>query len=144
MCTVTLHGPWGVGRNMVFVRISFDFPKAYPSDPNAMPTFDLDKNPLLSSNRTAIIAELDSILSGRKGVLEPCLSFLRFGARDRTFSPGAEADSDSEEEDFAAENMKKGNIARIMKLNKNLGEPRTSQGVFAPNGWCAFRVKYRY
>lgn len=99
-----------------------------------MPEFDLDKNPLIPpSSRTAMIAELDNILAERKRVLEPCLSFLRFGSRDRVRSPSPGTESDSDE-DLAAENVKKGNIARILKHNKNVGEPRTSQGVFAPNG----------
>jgi WD repeat-containing protein 59 len=136
---VTLHGPWGADAALVFVRINFDFPRNYPSDLTATPSFDVDKSPLISSaNRTAMVEGVENILAERKRrCLEPCLSFLRFGSRDRGRppNPGMESDSD---EDLAAENVKKGNVARIMRHHKNLGEPRTSQGVFAPNGQFPF------
>jgi hypothetical protein len=79
-----------------------------------------------------MIEELDDIFAEYHRVLEPCLSFLRFGSRDRVRSPSPGVESS--DEDVAAENVKKGNINRILRHNKNLGEPRTSQGIFAPNG----------
>jgi hypothetical protein len=136
-CTITLHGPWGTQQTPVFVRVAFEFPKAYPSDPLANPSYDIDKSPLIPpSNRTRMVEGMQAILAEhQRRPLEACLSFLRFGARysTRPPSPHDALDDSSEEEENANKNIRP--VASMLRNHKNLGEPRTSQGVFSPNGW---------
>jgi hypothetical protein len=138
-----MHGPWGAAASSTFVRVAFDFPRNYLSDPDLVPAFDIDRSPLISSSsRMQMIQGMEELLSERGGSrLQASLSFLRFGTRHSQRSPSPESSDTEDDEEVFAEKVKKDNAARTIKQNKNLGEPRTIQGVFSPNGKAAFPLK---
>ncbi|KAG0709286.1 hypothetical protein DFH29DRAFT_887529 [Suillus ampliporus] len=150
-CTLGLHGPWGESSSVsVFIRVSFRFPKSYPQ--SGVPDIDLERNPLVSmQSRAFMLRRLRGIRERRRPCLEACLRFLLFGDEDeRVGIPrGIDSESSNEEED----DPRKGEGGRksrdftvsLLRNNKNLAEPRTSQGVFGPNGElvCFFRAPPR-
>lgn len=151
-CTLGLHGPWGESSSVsVFIRISFRFPKTYPQ--SGVPDIDLERNPLVSmQSRAFMLRRLKGIRERRRPCLEACLRFLLFGDEDeRVGIPrGIDSESSNEEEEDSARKEEGGRKSRdftvsLLRNNKNLAEPRTSQGVFGPNGElvCFFRAPPR-
>ncbi|KZV59883.1 hypothetical protein PENSPDRAFT_760279 [Peniophora sp. CONT] len=139
-CTLGLNGPWGASSS-VFVRVSFAFPKDYPnSAPGSNPTVDLEPTPLIPLRaRAHMLRRLRAMLETRRPVLEACLRFLLFGDDERPAAAYGEFDSSSDDESRGARvggSRTRGRDAAVVMLhnNKNIAEPRTSQGVFGPDG----------
>lgn len=145
-CTLGLHGPWGDSSSYVFIRVTFTFPRAYPqaAHPQGTPTVDLERNPLISmKHRTYILRRLRNIRETKRPCLEACLTFLLSGREVDRENAGVPPAMDSESEDEGARG--RGVTVSLVRSNKNLAEPRTSQGVFGPNGElvCFFRAPPR-
>ncbi|KAJ3559944.1 hypothetical protein NM688_g25 [Phlebia brevispora] len=148
-CTFGLHGPWGDSTS-VFIRISFTFPRDYPqaTHPGGTPQVDLERNPLISvKNRVYILRRLRAIREQERPCLEACLRFLLFRDEDeniRTPNMDSESSSEDEETQAVARRGKEGTFS-LLRGDKTLTEPRTSQGVFGPNGElvCFFRAPPR-
>jgi hypothetical protein len=138
-CTLGLYGPWG-GSSSVFIRVSFTFPKGYPQAlyPQGIPTVDLERSPLVSMrDRAFILRRLKAIREHRRPCLEPCLRFLLLGNEDEKGRGPVQLDSDSSSEDddkTPASKKSKDFTVTLLRSQKNLGEPKTSQGSFSPNG----------
>ncbi|THH10378.1 hypothetical protein EW146_g8386 [Bondarzewia mesenterica] len=137
-CTLGLHGPWGESSS-VFIRVSFVFPKDYPHGhhPEGTPSIELERTPLITMrNRAIMLRRLRSILQTRRPCLEACLRFLLFGNEDEHERPpihiGFESSSDEDEDPMATRGRDHG--VNPLQHDKNIAEPRTSQGVFGPNG----------
>ena len=129
-CTLGLHGPWGE-TSSVFMRVTFTFPRDYPYGihPQGTPTVDLEKNPLISiRDRAYILKSLRWIRERKRPCLEACLRFLLFGSDDRAL------DDDSSDDEI--DQQEREITMSLLRNNKNLAEPRTSQGAFGPNGSC--------
>ncbi|EKM55335.1 uncharacterized protein PHACADRAFT_255888 [Phanerochaete carnosa HHB-10118-sp] len=147
-CTFGLHGPWGDGMS-VFIRISLIFPKDYPqaSHPGGTPQVDLERNPLISmKTRIHILRRLRIIREQERPCLEACLRFLLFGDEDTSSrAPSLDSASSSEDELGIITRRPKEGTTSLLRSDKNLAEPRTSQGVFGPNGElvCFFRAPPR-
>ncbi|KAI0345160.1 hypothetical protein BDW22DRAFT_1354052 [Trametopsis cervina] len=147
-CTFGLHGPWGESTS-VFIRITFIFPRDYPQalHPAGTPQVELERNPLIPvKSRVHILRRLHAIRQQQRPCLEACLRFLLFGDSDDDYRPSAMDDSDSSDDEMSAipRRVKDGAFA-VPRSDKNLAEPRTSQGVFGPNGQlvCFFRAPPR-
>ena len=142
--TMGLTGPWGESSS-VFIRVTFTFPKDYPfsSGPSGTPTVELERNPLISLNdRALMLRRLRAIRETRRPCLEACLRFLLFGNEGERL---LRSSGSSDIEGFNQENegvsdrrvppTEKDDAAYSQLRNdKTLAEPRTSQGVFGPNG----------
>ena len=139
-----LTGPWGESSS-VFIRVTFTFPKDYPLSPgpSGTPTVDLERNPLISLNdRAFMLRRLRIIRETRRPCLEACLRFLLFGNEGERVmrSSGSSDIEDFNQEDEGApsrmvSSAKKDDAAYSqLRKDKTLAEPRTSQGVFGPNG----------
>ncbi|TFK47373.1 hypothetical protein OE88DRAFT_1811180 [Heliocybe sulcata] len=146
-CTLGLHGPWGESSS-VFIRVTFTFPRAYPQSPppEGTPSVDLERNPLISiKSRAFILRRLRDIREKQRPCLEACLRFLLFG--EGTENVGVPPSMDSESEDEGTKGVRRGRdlTVSLVRNSKNLAEPRTSQGVFGPNGElvCFFRAPPR-
>ena len=129
-CTLGLHGPWGE-TSSVFMRVTFSFPREYPYGihPQGTPTVDLEKNPLISiRDRAYILKSLRWIRERKRPCLEACLRFLLFGSDDRAL--------DDDSSDDETDQQEREITMSLLRNNKNLAEPRTSQGAFGPNGSC--------
>lgn len=145
-CTLGLHGPWGE-KTSVFLRVTFTFPKDYPQaqHPGGTPSVELERSPLISMKDFAyILRRLRTIRQHRRPCLEACLRFLLFAREDEhargPLYPDSESSSDEED------NRKSRDVTvSLLRNNKNLTEPRTSQGAFGPNGEliCFFRAPPR-
>ena len=142
--TMGLTGPWGESSS-VFIRVTFTFPKDYPSSrgPSGTPTVDLERNPLISLNdRAFMLRRLRVIRETHRPCLEACLRFLLFGNEgERLMRSSGSSDVEGfnhENEgvpDRKASSTHKDDPAYSQLRNdKTLAEPRTSQGVFGPNG----------
>lgn len=122
----------------VFIRISFTFPKDYPqaSHPDGTPQVDLERNPLISmKTRIHILRRLRTIREQERPCLEACLRFLLFGDDDtNSRAPSLDSESSSEDELGIVGRRPKEGTTSLLRSDKNLAEPRTSQGVFGPNG----------
>jgi len=139
-CTLGLHGPWGESSS-VFIRVSFTFPKDYPqaSHPDGTPVVELERNPLISNkDRAFILRRLRVIRERRRPCLEACLRFLLFAHEDEQAQPLVVGSESSSEDDGRAVPRKSRDFTvALLRNNKNLAEPRTSQGTFGPNGTLA-------
>jgi hypothetical protein len=89
-----------------------------------------------------MLRRLRGIRERRRPCLEACLRFLLFGHEDESLviPRGIDSESSNEEEGEDAQKGEGGRKSRdftvsLLRNNKNLAEPRTSQGVFGPNGW---------
>ncbi|KAK7689506.1 hypothetical protein QCA50_007298 [Cerrena zonata] len=146
-CTFGLHGPWGESTS-VFVRVTFTFPHSYSSNVG-IPNCELEPNPLITmGSRVFMARRLFSIRKNRRPCLEPCLRFLLFGHEDShsiTRTAMDDDESSSEDEAYPAIRRPRNGSHSPVRENKNLAEPRTSQGVFSPNGQlvCFFRAPPR-
>jgi len=139
-----LTGPWGESSS-VFIRIAFTFPKDYPFShgPSGTPTIDLERNPLISLNdRAFMLRRLRVIRDTHRPCLEACLRFLLFGNEGERVmrSSGSSDTEDFNREDGDASDRKVSSAQNDdaaysqLRNDKTLAEPRTSQGVFGPNG----------
>ena len=138
-----LTGPWGESSS-VFIRVTFTFPKDYPFSvgPSGTPTIDLERNPLISLNdRAVMLRRLRVIRETHRPCLEACLRFLLFGNEgERVMRSSGSSDIEDfnhEHEDTSDRKVsaQKDDAAYSQLRNdKTLAEPRTSQGVFGPNG----------
>ncbi|KIY66475.1 hypothetical protein CYLTODRAFT_377661 [Cylindrobasidium torrendii FP15055 ss-10] len=140
-CTIGLHGPWGQSSTVfVFMRVTFTFPKEYPDEgPEGTPTVSLDQNPLISINdRARILRKLKHLRESRRPCLLACLRFLIFKNEDMDADDkqqvGLDDESSDEETNGNAKRDEREFTAALMRNNKNLAEPRTSQGSFGPDG----------
>ncbi|KAF9491085.1 hypothetical protein BDN71DRAFT_1453503 [Pleurotus eryngii] len=145
-CTLGLHGPWGEPSS-VFIRVTFTFPKDYPSalHPEGTPTIEVERNPLISNRtRALILRRLKVIRERRRPCLEPCLRYLTFGTEEQNIHPPP-MDSESSDDDEHMTRKSRDFTVALLRNNKNLAEPRTSQGTFGPNGElvCFFRAPPR-
>ena len=137
-CTLGLHGPWGE-TSSVFMRVTFTFPKDYPSGthPHGTPNVELERNPLISmSDRAYILRHLRRIRERKRPCLEACLRFLLFADEGRMDEEDEETSSSDEERVVGGKEGKRARdiTVSLLRNNKNLAEPRTSQGSFGPNG----------
>ncbi|KZT12899.1 uncharacterized protein LAESUDRAFT_719207 [Laetiporus sulphureus 93-53] len=137
-CTFGLHGPWGDSTS-VFIRVTFTFPRDYPDAtyPHGIPSVDLERNPLISiKNRAYILRRLRTIREHERPCLEKCLRFLLFGDDGEQIGrrPGIESESSSDEEGIPSTRTRGRPSFSSVRNDKNLAEPRTSQGVFGVNG----------
>lgn len=86
-----------------------------------------------------MLRKLKAIRERRRPCLEACLRFLLFGTDDGISSAGArgrvplDSESSSDDDDLPAAKAKD-TTANLLRGHKNMSEPRTSQGIFAPNG----------
>lgn len=98
---------------------------------------DFERNPLISvKNRVYILRRLRAIREQERPCLEVCLRFLLFGDEDENPRPentDSESSSEDDEAQVIARRGKEGTIS-LLRGDKTLTEPRTSQGVFGPNG----------
>lgn len=124
----------------MFIRVSFGFPKDYPqaSFPQGTPSLELEKSPLVSmKDRAFMLRRLKGIRERRRPCLEPCLRFLLFGNEDEKGGPGPfplYLESSSDEDDQPVSRKPRDFTVTLLRSQKNLVEPRTSQGVFSANG----------
>lgn len=102
---------------------------------------DLEKNPLIYiKTRILILRRLRAIRERQRPCLEACLRFLLFGYEDDSAIPRAiESESSSDEADPTSRRTR-GAAAPLLRGDKNLAEPRTSQGVFGANGAKTFCI----
>lgn len=142
--TMGLTGPWGESSS-VFIRVTFTFPKDYPFSrgPSGMPTVELERNPLISLNdRALMLRRLRVIRETHRPCLEACLRFLLFGNEGERLMRSS---GSSDIEGFNQENEGAPGRRALpietddaaysqLRNDKTLAEPRTSQGVFGPNG----------
>ncbi|TBU54508.1 hypothetical protein BD310DRAFT_935749 [Dichomitus squalens] len=146
-CTFGLQGPWGESTS-VFLRITFTFPREYPQAtfPGGVPTVDLERSPLISMRQRAfILRRLREIREKQRPCLEKCLRFLLFNDQQEGSGHHATIDSESSSEDEAPTARRGEPTSAVLRGDKNLAEPRTSQGVFGVNGQlvCFFRAPPR-
>ncbi|KAI0368548.1 hypothetical protein BV20DRAFT_969152 [Pilatotrama ljubarskyi] len=135
-CTFGLQGPWGESTS-VFLRVTFTFPRDYSqlNNPYGIPGVDLERSPLISMKQRAyILRRLREIRETQRPCLEKCLRFLLFGDQLEDSARHAAIDSESSSEDEASATKKSDNAFASLRNDKNLAEPRTSQGVFSANG----------
>ncbi|KAL5521189.1 hypothetical protein ACEPAG_9112 [Sanghuangporus baumii] len=145
-CTFGLHGPWGESSTVnVFVRVTFTFPKDYPiaKAPKGAPLVEIERSPLISVKRRAYMQRrLREIRESQRPCLEACLRFLLFGDGGRR-GKKVSLDSGTSSDEAEQPEVEKGKdfSASLIRDNPNLAEPRSSQGVFGPNGQlvCIFR-----
>ncbi|KAI0635452.1 hypothetical protein C8Q77DRAFT_1217270 [Trametes polyzona] len=131
-CTFGLQGPWGESTS-VFLRVTFTFPRDYPQA--GVPKVDLERSPLISINQHAsILRRLREIGRSQRPCVEKCLKFLLFGDQQENSARHANVDSDWSSDEEAPTTNKGDNALSSLRNNKNLAEPRTSQGVFCANG----------
>lgn len=122
----------------VFVRVTFTFPKDYPTarHPRGTPLVEIERSPLISVKRRAYMQKrLREIRESQRPCLEACLRFLLFsdgGRRGR--KPNLDSGTSSDEADPLEAEKGKDFSASLIRDNPNLAEPRSSQGVFGPNG----------
>ncbi|KAJ3484289.1 hypothetical protein NLI96_g5740 [Meripilus lineatus] len=142
-CTFGLHGPWGDATS-VFIRVSFTFPRDYPQAPfpGGVPQVELERNPLIRiETRVKILRRLKAIRERQRPCLEACLRFLLFGSDDESSLARAIDSESSSDEAFPSSRRPRNSTVSLLPGDKNLAEPRTSQGVFGANGQlvCFFR-----
>lgn len=116
------------------MRITFNFPRNYPQAtyPHGIPTVELDRNPLiLPATRAFILKQLRRIREHRRPCLEPCLRFLLLGLDAQNERQLMDSESSSDEEHGKKERSV---TVSLLQNQKNLAEPKTSQGAFGPNG----------
>lgn len=99
---------------------------------------ELERNPLIPvKSRVLILRRLRAIREQERPCLEACLRFLLYGERDEDEDerPSSMDDSESSDDDIAIKSRRsKDGALSMLQSDKNLAEPRTSQGVFGPNG----------
>lgn len=83
-----------------------------------------------------MLRRLKTIRERRRPCLEACLRFLLFGDENEQVGIPVDMRSESSSEEDEDPNTRKSRdiTVSLLRNNKNLAEPRTSQGVFGPNG----------
>ena len=145
-CTFGLHGPWGDATS-VFIRVSFTFPRDYPQAPfpGGVPQVELERNPLIRiETRVKILRRLKAIRERQRPCLEACLRFLLFGSDDESSLPRAIDSESSSDEAFPSSRRPRDSTVSLLPGDKNLAEPRTSQGVFGANGAYSLTSNIRF
>lgn len=102
-----------------------------------VPTVDIERSPLVSVKKRAYMQKrLRDIRQTQRPCLESCLRFLLFSDGGQSGQPPTtDTESSSEDDDEVPESRKSRDFAvSLLRDHKNLAEPRTSQGVFGPNG----------
>lgn len=146
-----LTGPWGESSS-VFIRVTFTFPKDYPSShgSNGTPTIELERNTLISMNdRAFMLRRLRVIRETHRPCLEACLRFLLFGIEgERAMRSSGSSDIEDFNREHGDTSDRKVSSAQKddaaysqLRNDKTLAEPRTSQGVFGPNGAQSLRLE---
>ena len=103
-----------------------------------MPKVDLERSPLISMRQRAfILRRLGEIREKQRPCLEKCLRFLLFNDQQEDSGHHATIDSESSSEDEVPAARKGEPGSAVLRGDKNLAEPRTSQGVFGVNGELA-------
>lgn len=120
----------------VFVRVTFTFPRGYPKvpHPEGTPVVDIERSPLIPVKRRAYMRrELRKIRETERPCLEACLRFLLhgLGGNERL---AIDSGSSSEDDRHAKSKPSKDFSSSLIRDHTNLAEPRSSQGVFCPNG----------
>lgn len=91
-------------------------------------------------DRAFMLRRLKIIREKKRPCLEPCLKFLLFGMEDEKVGPmSMPLDSESSSEGEGGRPTAKrsrGDTGTLLRTQKNLVEPRTSQGTFGANGEC--------
>lgn len=130
MCRVGLQGPWGESSS-IFIRVTFAFPKDYPRSV-IPPQIDLEKNHLMPVKRRAMLLRGLRSLGKKPPCIEPCLRLLLGLPIEKggVLRKAADLDSSSDESARAVSSRGKDSVI----LGQGLAEPRTSQGIFSPNG----------
>ena len=83
--------------------------------------------------------ELRKIREVERPCLEACLRLLLYGnGEDKV--PGMDSGSSSEDEGRAKQKHNKDFSSSLIRDHPNLAEPRSSQGVFGPNGMLSETV----
>lgn len=87
-------------------------------------------------NRAFMLRRLKTIRERRRPCLEACLRFLLFADENEQVGIPVDmrSESSSEEDEGPATRKSRDFTVSLLRNNKNLAEPRTSQGVFGPNG----------
>ena len=83
-----------------------------------------------------MLRRLKTIRSRRRPCLEACLRFLLFGDENEQVGIPVDmrSESSSEEDEGPTTRKSRDFTVSLLRNNKNLAEPRTSQGIFGPNG----------
>lgn len=116
-----MNGPWANGDRMAFIRIHWSFPAQYPYV-NEIPTFELERNPTVSSiTRELIVKQIRALRSENRQCLVSTTGFL-LGSHERIGRKLIDDDSDSEMGDNFLNNA---NTAQLI---------RTCGATFGPNG----------
>lgn len=124
----------------VFIRVSFTFPRGYPSakHPNGTPAVDIERSPLVPVKmRAYMMRRLREIRENQRPCLEACLRFLLLPdgrQRSRRYKFDSGSSSDDDEDELTRSGRGKDFSASLIRDHPNLAEPRSSQGVFGPNG----------
>jgi WD repeat-containing protein 59 len=84
-------------------------------------------------DRAFILRQLRFIREQRRPCLEACLRFLLFENADEHIGVPASIHSVPSSDDEASQKVRDLTVS-LLRNNKNLAEPRTSQGIFGPNG----------
>jgi hypothetical protein len=88
-------------------------------------------------DRAYILKHLRRIRERKRPCLEPCLRFLLFaeeGASDRDLMYSES--SDDEDDEARGKESRTVAVSLLLRNQKNLAEPRSSQALFGPNGVC--------
>lgn len=121
-----------------FIRLTFTFPRDYPSGvhPKGTPSVDLDKSLYLAGKeRSTILRKLRSIRERRRPCFEACLKYLLTGQEDE-FSKDAVSDpfdsssDESEDLDTGIRIMNKGGGSSLRAIT----EGHRTRVSFGPNG----------
>lgn len=126
-CAVSLKGPWGEGARMVYVRVLFRFPPAYPrkAGPSGSPVFKLvERSEISRESHETMRQRLKELCDGQRPALAACISFL-LGHDERTtrmdMVGGADSDSESDID---------------LQDEFNVPSKRTCGMSWGPNGEC--------
>lgn len=100
---------------------------------------ELERNPLIRiETRVKILRRLKAIRERQRPCLEACLRFLLFGSDDESSLARAIDSESSSDEAFPSSRRPRNSTVSLLPGDKNLAEPRTSQGVFGANGTFFF------
>ncbi|KAI5810000.1 hypothetical protein DFH27DRAFT_508918 [Peziza echinospora] len=139
ICTVSLHGPWGLDSKWVFLRAEIQFPSGYPE--SAIPIFTIEKTNTIPNTQIEIMAiQLKKIsetyMEHKKMSLEACMKYLLGEPAEHTMAfVGSDEDRDStsdEEEIDPQQNEVKELIARNNQASVPL--PRACGATWSHDG----------
>ncbi|KZS98011.1 hypothetical protein SISNIDRAFT_481877 [Sistotremastrum niveocremeum HHB9708] len=138
-CTIGFQGDWS--ETSVYMRVTFQFPPAYPlsRNPSDSPDISLERNPLIPRDTRLFLLRTLRSIRDRRPCLEDCLRFL---VGDQKY--GRQQDS-SDDESQERQGTKKAQLS-VVRGQKNIPEFRNLQGYFGPNGEiiCFFGAPKRF